>query len=183
MGNIENGIFAQGLLGSGSKEPAARAAKIFDNFAYFFQPFAGHGTNLPHRNPPSHSPAIVYFVGEAFKKHFRRPLALSVWQLGKNLVGVLRKCRRHRAHGFVVRMVYGTRTAVCFPVIPGAHEGVLHYRQLIGAISHFLHQAPHQFRRDCTLGHAYGTRDSLLQLFAAHPRNQILAVVNGLGQA
>ena len=76
----------------------------------------------------------------------------------------------------------GPPAAPALPVVPGAHQGVLQHRQIVAIVADFVQQPEHQPRRDGAARHGDRTGDRRTKLVAGHPRHEVLALVQGLGQ-
>ncbi len=96
---------------------------------------------------------------------------------------MLRERVAERADGLVVGDINGLiAVPVSRPVIPRPHEHVLHQGQLVLIVAGLVQQSHHKAGRNPPTGHGDRPRDRGAKLVASHPRHQVLALVDGLGQ-
>ena len=90
----------------------------------------------------------------------------------------------HGANGIIMRQVqWPCAIALVLPVRPGAVQGVLQDRQLVRVVAHVVDQTRQQHGRDLRPAHPNGAADGGPAFVAGQPRDQVLAGVDGLGQA
>ncbi len=89
----------------------------------------------------------------------------------------------HPASPFVVKQIdrYFKPPGIG-PHIPRAHEGMLQNGQLIRIVAHVVEQPLYQGGRHGRTAHGHRPLDGAPTLFSGHARDQVLALVDGLGQ-
>ena len=89
----------------------------------------------------------------------------------------------HRADRFVVAQGQGALASLLLPVRPGAVQGMLQDRKLVGVVAHIVHQPGRQHRLDLGTLHPDRIDDRGAALLRGQPGHQVETGVDRLGQA
>ncbi len=142
------------------------------------------GTELAQLGGAPDPPVVAAAFGEGLEDSLRHQPVMVVRKLGVDFVGMPRERFRHPTHALVVTQVERFALLVIFlPAIPGAHQRVLKNRQLIGIVADVVEELLQQAGRDLAPAHLDRTGDRTASLIAIEPRDEVLAVIHGLGQA
>ena len=130
---------------------------------------------------------ISRLSGPALSGHLNSRSAISRVPIGherrERFFSVPGQASAMHANRFQVRRArWRGSPVVAFPVVPGAHQGMLQDPGLVHVVAHVVEQALHQARRDAPAAHADRPGDHRLQLVARQARDQVLTLADRFGQ-
>jgi hypothetical protein len=182
VGEVDDGVGAQCVAGRGHQEGGSRRAEGGEGGGEFVVAAGGDGGQIGEAGGAADAAAVGAFVGEGAKGGGAALLA-GFGERAEDFFGVLVEGVGEGADGVVVAGLDGARLAAGLPVGPAAGQGVLEQRELVGVVAHVVDEAGEQGGGDVGAAHPRRALDGGAAFVAAHARHEVLAAVDGFGQA
>ena len=183
MRDVDHRVGAQRLSQRRHQERPAGLAEDVEHLLQLVSRGTGDGGQLVQPFRPADAAGVGAGVGQGLEEALTQPLLGRPLQLSKGLVGMHVERMRHATGRFIVGQREWAAGAGGLPVKPGAVQRMLQDRQLVGVVAHVIEQPGQQQRADLFLGHTGRSGDGSADLVTGQPGHQVLALVDGLGQA
>ena len=187
VGDVDHRVGEQRLRHRRHQERAARLAEDVDHRAQLIGRALHHRAQAGQARRPAHPARIGGLVGQGLEEPFAELALTLAAQLRPGLLGMPVEGVGHRADRLVVtqldRAALVSRAGIIDPTRPGAVQRVLQDRQLVGVFTHIVDQPCQQHRADRRARHAHRPGDGGAALVSRQAGHEVLAVVDGLGQA
>ena len=188
VGDVDHLLRRELLAGRWHQEGAAGIAEHLDHLSQLRFRGLRQVAEGGQGGGPADAPAVGGFVGEGLEQLFAevlppRGLLPRAGEFGVGLLGVGIEGMGHRADRFVVAQSQGALASLLLPVRPGAVQGMLQDRKLVGVVAHIVHQPGRQHRLDLDALHPDRIDDRGAAFLRGQPGHQVEAGVDRLGQA
>ena len=174
VGDVDHLFRREVLAGRWHQEGTARLAEKLDHLNHLRFRGLCKSAEVAQGGGPADAPAVGGLVGECLEQLFadalpQRWLHSRAGEFGVGLLGMGIEGTGHRADCFVVAQGQGVPASLLLPVRPGAVQGMLKNRKLVGVVAHVVHQPGHEHRLDLGSLHPDRVHDRVAALLRGEP--------------
>ena len=172
MRDIDDGFRFECNSGGRHQEGTSAATENINHCDHFLGRGICYGANILQARRAADLAIVRATLGQRLEEDLGDQPTAFARQFVKSFIGVLGQSIGHSAHGFVVFEANGFAIATMrCPVIPRTHQRVLENGELVGVVTHVVHQAVDERFRDLAARDTDRSGDGEASLVARHPRN------------